>query len=95
MMKVMTRLSHRHVQLEKYLCHHVELHKVRAKLTAALEMLNVDIAAFHAADVNCTPRSVVMTAGMPNLANQWVAKAEIQEATEISERGIASGHCVC
>ena len=44
--------------------------------------------------MNCTPLSVVMSAGTPNLATQEEMKASMQLAEEVSDRGMASNQRV-
>ena len=46
------------------------------------------------ADVNCTPLSVVMAAGIPNLDIQLVTRASAQAVAIVGDRGTTSTHLV-
>ena len=46
------------------------------------------------AEVNCTPLSVVMTAGTPNLEIQLATRASAQAFAVVEDRGITSIHLV-
>ena len=46
------------------------------------------------AEVNCTPLSVVMTAGTPNLEIQPATRASAQAVAVVEDRGITSIHLV-
>ena len=46
------------------------------------------------AEVNCTPLSVVMTAGTPNLEIQLATRASAQAVAVVKDMGITSIHLV-
>ena len=48
----------------------------------------------HTADVNCTPRSVVMMAGTPNREIHPTTKASAQAVAVVELRGSTSTHLV-